>query len=413
MSAIPRFHVLVAGGGYAGQAAAWTLAGHGIKSVLVLDRRGRAGYPHASTSGIATYWLNHLGLPMSASSVAAPIREFRVISNRDAPGTERLLKPKTFGMDMGKVLVEDDYLGKLEHESAARGVTFEHSASFRQVLNYSPANGDYVVEYENGAGRHLVRARWLLDAGGYDARLGRALNIVGKLGPEDHHQGYEISIPNTGQHPEDRVTMWVGSDVAPHGYVWCFPASHDGMSTLRVGIGTPLSIRGEDGRTIPTKTFFDRFLKQHPEFDVKPLSRMGGVIPTARPRKVLHRDLAFVAGDAARLCDSITGGGIHQALRCGVAFGEAVSEGESVYEQKLADVITEMRRRYALKQFLYAATDQELVSVMDALASYTLDGMDVNPYELRGPMLKTFRKRGIHPLWTILRGRRFWKAVAG
>ena len=147
--------------------------------------------------------------------------------------------------------------------------------------------------------------------GGYDSRISRRFGITKELPPEDRHNGLEVSVPNIGQHPPDRVTLYLGA-WAPSGYAWVFPSSEGGQPYLRVGIGTPLSVRDDHGVPIPVKKYFDRFMHDFPEFDLPAHHRMGGVIPTSFPRRILHRLRVLALGDAARLTDGLTGGGIHR-----------------------------------------------------------------------------------------------------
>ncbi len=404
-------HVIV-GGGYAGIAAAVSLAriGRGYGTLLV-DRRGRAGYPPTSTSGIASYWLDRLGFPASPDAIAAPIRSFRLVVHGDPPEKLRLLQPGTsLAPNLGYVLQEHSFLGRLEREAIDGGVEVwhgTHAESARKI-------GDvYEVSLRTPNGLTTVITNWVLDAGGYDSRISRRFGITRELPDEDRHNGLEISIPNTGQHPVDQVTLYLGS-WAPSGYAWVFPSSEEGKPYLRVGIGTPLSVRDPRGVPVAVSKYFKKFLGDFPEFNRPAHHRMGGVIPTYRPNRKLHRGRVLSLGDASRLTDPLTGGGIHQALASGVAAAKAVeASNPSAYEKELKVFIHEMRTRYVWKQVLLGMTEDEVRLTMDALVEMRLPEGKFSPYTMRREALRHLRARGLRPLKVLWRSGRFWRAIAG
>lgn len=408
----PDFDVVVVGGGYAGQAAAVTLARTAPDlRVLVVDRRGRAGYPPSSTSGIASYWLDHLGFPAPPDAVASPIRSIRMVVSGDPPGSERILSPgNPLAPDLGVVLREHSFLGRLEAESTRAGATFwhgTHAENARRVFDH------YWVGLRTPDGERGVTASWVLDAGGYDSRISRRFGITRELPAEDRHNGLEVSVPNTGQHPTDRVTLYAGR-WAPGGYAWVFPSSEGGRPFLRVGIGTPLSLRDERGVPVPVRQFFESFIGEFPELGGPAHHRMGGVIPTYRPDHTLHRGRVLSLGDAARLCDPLTGGGIHQALASGVAAARAVRMTDpGGYEEQMAPFIREMRTRYRIKQVLLGMTTEEVRATMDGIAEMGIPAGDSSPYAMLQKSLRHLRRRGLRPVRILLRSHRFWHAVAG
>lgn len=406
------FGRVIIGGGYAGVAAAVSLARRGLgHGTLLVDRRGRAGYPPSSTSGIASYWLDRLGFPAAPDAIASPIRSFRLVVHGDPPEKLRLLQPgNPLAPDLGYVLQEHSFLDRLEQEAIAEGVEVWHGVHAESARRTDDA---YEVQLRGGDGPRAVTTNWVLDAGGYDSRISRRFGITGELGDEDRHNGLEISVPNTGQHAPDRVTLYLGA-WAPSGYAWVFPSSEDGRPYLRIGLGTPLSIRDPRGVPVPVRYYFQKFLADFPEFDLPAHHRMGGVIPTYRPNRRLHRGRILSLGDAARLTDPLTGGGIHQALASGVAAAKAVEANDpGLYERELRVFIDEMRTRYRWKQVLLGMTEDEIRMTMDALVEMRLPEGKFSPYAMRREALRHLRARGLRPLRVLWRSDRLWRALAG
>ncbi|MDE1821009.1 MAG: NAD(P)/FAD-dependent oxidoreductase [Euryarchaeota archaeon] len=406
------YQVVIVGGGYGGQAAAHELAKLGLAhKALLVDRRGRAGYPAASTSGIASFWLKKLGFPPVESSVSSPINSFRIFIPGDAPEKKRILNnTNLLAGDLGFVLNEDDFLGRLERFSLSKGLTAWHSCAVEDVVR---SDGGYHVAVRDGKTVRLVTTRWVLDAGGYDARVSRKFGIVRELEPESFHMGFEQTIEENAVLPKDQVGMWIGS-TSPAGYIWDFPCSFKGRPARRVGIGTPISVKDEAGRTIATKTFFNRWLKQNPRYDTKPLQREGGIIPTYRPPRTLHAGRVLSIGDSARLCDPVTGGGIHQALASGVMAARTVAEGQpDHYEPLVRPYTKEMRARWAMKQTILSMSDADLRQFFTWFCEFPMPEGDFNPYTVRRDLLRFVRKKGFRPIKTLWKAGRLWKALAG
>ena len=121
------------------------------------------------------------------------------------------------------------------------------------------------------------------------------------------------------------TVFYLGNAVAPEGYAWVFPK---GRRTANVGIGIS-SRRSRKGNR--ARDYLDRFVAEHFP-DGKTIEYIVGGVSVCRPLSSTVSDGLMIVGDAARVSDPITGGGIYNAMHTGrLAAGvasEAVSAGD-------------------------------------------------------------------------------------
>jgi digeranylgeranylglycerophospholipid reductase len=384
------FDVVIAGGGYAGVAAARELGRLGAgPRVLLLDRRGRAGYPPASTSGIAGKWLREYDMEPRDGAAVAELRRFRLFSPVGERSRVLEAAPGLDADSLGVVLNEPNFLGRLEREAVADGVEVWHGAHAASVIG----DGAYAVRVRVDGRDRIVAAGGVIAADGYNSTLGRQAGLTGPLPDDSFHGGFELTVPNLGREPDDEIRMYLGRDVAPYGYCWSFPAVEDGASLRRVGIGTPRSVPR------PPVYWFGRFLARHPEYGGAPVHRVGGIIPTYYPPRRVGRERLLLAGDALRVCDPVTGGGIAPAIITGVEAARALAgraEPVGTYRRRIGFLLRELRTRYVLKQLLYSLEDRELDRFIDLLADYPLpEAGTIDPFAERRRFTRYALRHGL------------------
>lgn len=408
--------VIVAGFGYGGAHATRLLSAFGLK-VLAVDRRGRAGYPPQSTSGIAAAFAKKYGLPTDGGST--PITSFHIYGPE---GSEATLGTNLFG-ELGEVMVEPDVLGKIERECLKNGAEVLHSSGVHHPIR---KDGLWHVTIRGEMGEFGASARFLIDATGYLAWLGRAAGMLPEFNPEDVHGGVEQTVPLPPTHPRGEVRMWLGHRAAPDGYNWAFPSTEHGKPTVRVGVGVPRRIprlRSDPGHPNPWYTVPDGcqnaqywlrgFLRDHPEYDGPVHHRCGGQIPTSAPHPNPYKDGLFLIGDSARLCCPISGAGVMTALESARCAATAITTRHGLdavgrcYLESLRPLQDELRQRYALKQLFYGLSDREIAQLVRIMDRYTVrDEEVVDPLRIRRRLTRGLLLR--HPgiaLSLLTRGR--------
>lgn len=398
---------LIIGGGYGGMMAARELGRAGLgPGTLLVDLRSRAGYPHQSTSGFAEAWIRKYDLPIRGDAVAAPIRAMRLYG---PSGRSRVVSPPgdVGGAAMGMVLQEDNVLANMEAEAIREGVAVLHSTMATHV---SRITDGFRITTRNGQGTRSITGWRLLLFEGYHAHLAKQLGMVEPLRDDQFYRGYEITVPQRDQ-PPGEVRMWLpdrAETVPRASYHWDFPASSSGHATRRVGNASAKS----DPHT--AIWYFRRWWDAHrAEYDGAVLSRCGGIIPTAPPARTVYDSGAFIGGDTATTCCSVTGGGILGALESGYQCAHAIIRGQpKSYGKNLNWIRRELKVRYALKMLVVRLTYDEMDRLVDLLGTYPLPSVpQLNPLKQRRAFTRWALGADPRLFSTILTRGRFWQAV--
>jgi len=166
------------------------------------------------------------------------------------------------------------------------------------------------------------RCRFLVGADGARSVVARALNL-GCNRRLLHGIEYEYTLGPQGPQLEeaDALHCFVDRRLAPGYIAWML----QGVKTLQVG----LARRGE-AQSSDVKTAMREFLARISPLvqldDRKPDSVRAGPIPCGGLVKPHARSRALLVGDAAGMVSPVTAGGIHTALRYGLAAGHAVAD---------------------------------------------------------------------------------------
>lgn len=129
------------------------------------------------------------------------------------------------------------------------------------------------------------------------------------------------------------------------GYGWLFPRRDD----LLAGIGS------FGGSSAGMRTMMQKLMLHAGAGVSSPVS--GALMPGAAPRVRTGSGAVLLAGDAAGLCDRVSGEGISHALESGIAAAEAVIEGADTWRSDCIRIV-EQSSRYRV--FLYGAPFRKL-----------------------------------------------------
>lgn len=290
--------VAIVGAGPAGGAAALTLAGHGLRVVVI----EKAVPPRYKTCGGGVLWRAVKRLPIGIASVVE--RECRVAELvHHAPPLRFLCRREQPIVSM----VMRDRFDHLLIETACRRGGVELRAG-TAVTDVTSARDHVSLATSGGA----VQARFVIAADGVNSVVARR---TGRPALRDIFPALECEVTL----PPDAMERWLEAarfdfGLVPAGYGWVFPkADH-----LSIGVGT--TRRGAAGLPGQYRQYIDRLGLGA----VVREERHGYMIP-CRPREGMFAlPRVLFTGDAAGLADPVTAEGITGGILSGQLAAEAI-----------------------------------------------------------------------------------------
>jgi digeranylgeranylglycerophospholipid reductase len=364
-----KYDVLVIGGGPAGALAGKTAAEKGL-SALIVEKRPAIGAPVRCAEGI---------------------------------GQEALLEfiepdPRWISAEMhgAGIVAPDGFFMKLESEMAGSKVGYVLDRKFfdrELVWKAAEAGADIAVKsraaapiWENGVlkGAKIdfcgkvtdVKADVVIAADGVESKFSKWCGIdttvpVREIMSSVQYVMADIDID------EHATIFYLGNDVAPEGYLWIFPKGH---RTANVGIGISGKKSGEGHRA---KDYLDKFVKKTFP-NGKTIEYIPGGVSVCRPLACTVADNLLIAGDAARVVDPLTGGGIYNAMYTGKLAAEVaadcIKKGDTsksalmVYDKtwRASKMGKAIERNYHIKEYLIKQPDAKLNEIIHSVSKMNL-----------------------------------------
>jgi len=373
-----KYDVVVIGAGPAGSSAAYEAAKRGLK-VLLIEKRAEVGSPIRCAEGVGKEGLEDLGIKPKSEWIANEVKGARIY----APSGDYItLEASMAGSEVGYVLHRDkfdQYLAKMAVDAGSELYTRAMAIGLKRE------DSEIVVRIRHFGNLYEVRTPIVIGADGFESLVGEWAGIRTRLDPKDINVTFEYRITGAKFDP-NYTEFYIGNEVAPGGYVWIFPKSE---KEANVGIGVLLS-RVDSEKKRP-KYLLDKFLKEHPKYRGKIIAVISGAVSVSKPLEPSYTDNVMLVGDAARMIDPLTGGGIIHAIISGRAAGEtaakAIEKGDysnrslKEYEARWKPKIYEkLLRNYLAKEIFVKVSDDVFNKIVDALKDY--DFSRINTYEL-------------------------------
>ncbi|MFO7792278.1 MAG: NAD(P)/FAD-dependent oxidoreductase [Candidatus Saliniplasma sp.] len=370
-----NYDIVVVGGGPAGNTAARFAAREGA-DVLVLEKRQEIGSPVRCAEGVSLSWLEELEIENIESCTSRTMKGAILYS---PAGNELKITEKMAGDEVGVVLERDLFDKEMARLAGKEGADFMvKTSAVGLIIEEGVVKG---VEARSMGKKFEVRADLVIGADGFESQVGRWAGIYDSLKPKDIMTCFQYRMTGITMNP-DYTHFYMGSD-APGGYVWVFPK---GENMANVGLGIQLS-RVEGEKT--PKDYLDDFLETHEHYsNGEAVDMVAGAVAVTHPTEKVTAPGIILVGDAARVVDPMTGGGIVNSLKQGKIAGEfaaeAVKKGRvdeeymDKYEERWRDKLeNKLWRNYMAKETATNLDDETFDKIIDALSEFDLETVTI------------------------------------
>ncbi len=375
-----RYDVVVVGGGPSGSLTARYAAAGGART-LMIEKRQEIGSPVRCGEGIARHFLDECRIPFDRKWVAQEVHGAKVISPN---GSAFKIDERYAGNEVGLVLERDAFDKALAKDAAKAGAEIWVKTSAVGLLRDDGKVTGVRVKRLNE--EFDLPAGCVVGADGFESQVGRWAGIKTLLKMADITGTLQYRLTNIEPDPDfpHYCEFYLGNEVAPAGYVWVFPKDE---STANVGIGIGLD-RLKNKMDI--KGYLDRWIAKDPRMKRAQFLDMvtGGVSPSP-PISEAVRDGVALVGDAARMIDPVTGGGIGNGCRAGRMLGETLAAcaqaGDyskaalQAYEKRWRGELEEqLWRNWMAKNKLCTLSDDTFNKIIETLATANLTKLSVH-----------------------------------
>jgi digeranylgeranylglycerophospholipid reductase len=358
--------VLVVGAGPGGSMAA-KFAARGGARVLLIEKRQEIGSPVRCAEGVALNWMKECDVALDPRWVACTPQGARLFGPN---GTCALVSAERAGNHVGVVVERTLFDKALAQQAAEAGARILLKTYASSMIMTRDAVGGI-------AGKTMgedieIRAKITIAADGYESQIARWSGLDTSLKPNDIISAIQYRLCNV-QNDDRYCDFYVGS-CAPGGYLWSFPK---GPGVANVGIGIPATKLHEPGQV---KTYLDRWIAQHPAYaNGQILEMVAGGVSLNKPLPKTTMDGMMLVGDAARVINPVTGGGIVHACITGKLAGEIAAEAIHQedfsekflrkYEKAWRDRFEKrLKRNWLVKEKIHALEDDDFNRIVDTLA---------------------------------------------
>ena len=369
------YDVLVIGAGPSGSTAARHAAKAGCRTLLI-EKRAEIGVPIRCGEGIAKGWLDEIGIPLSPKFVLHEVQGARVIA---PDGTSLLIDAEKAGNEVGYTIDRGLFDRHLAAEAARAGADIRIRTSAVALMT---ENGRIVGARCEHMGRiEDVPAKIVIGADGFESQVGRWAGLATHLRMRDVDACMEYTM--VGVTGDPRYDDFYLGSCAPGGYAWVFWKGED---IANVGLGVNLSkVRDR----ADAKVYLDRLLAAHPELGQgEVLQEIAGAVSVSPPLERTVADGLLLVGDAARMIDPVTGGGILNGCLAGKFAGEVAGEASVAgdvsatflqrYERRWrARLEEQLYRNYLIKERLLGMDDETIKRLVRAVAEVGLEHVTV------------------------------------
>jgi digeranylgeranylglycerophospholipid reductase len=323
----------IVGASFAGLSCATSLAGAGL-NVAVVEKKADPGEKLHTTGIIVKDAVDQIAL-----LDALPAHLFRRIDG------VRLYAPNLHYVDL---FAPGYYFLATDTPELMRWLSAQAEQAGAKVLCRAPFRTAERIQggFELG---ELGTTRYLIGADGPNSQVAKCLglgtNTKFLFGVEHEYAGLQIS-------DADKLHCFIDRRIAPGYIAWVIP----GVRITQVGLARRVHPR----QPAPESAMSALLEKIAPLFDFRdqqPAAIRAGMIPCGGVVRPVAAKRVLLVGDAAGMVSPLTAGGIHTALKHGLAAGHAVADFLSGRREDPSGWFVDCYPRFRAKHFLRFAFD--------------------------------------------------------
>jgi digeranylgeranylglycerophospholipid reductase len=305
--------IVVVGGGPGGSMAAKFCAQGGLDTIMI-EKKAEIGAPLRCAEGVSKKWLQEVDIKPDPAWICADMVGAVI---RSPSGYEFKLDESQAGAEVGYVLERHLFDKALAADAVKAGAKIMMRTACTGVIK---EKGKIVGITCRSMGEQIeIRAKAIVAADGFESQVGRWAGIDTKVDLNNICSCLQYRMVNADVDPE-YCEFDIGMRIAPGGYLWIFPK---GKGVANVGIGVMATMCKDS----EPKKYLDKFIAEDPRFkNSQAVEVVAGMVSTCPGLDCAVADNVILVGDAARIIDPITGGGIAHACRTGMYAGKVLIE---------------------------------------------------------------------------------------
>jgi len=363
------FDVIVIGGNLAGTSAAINASSRGLNVALV-EKNEQPFSPAHCGEAIHKDILEYFDLLHNHDYIKNPIME--VIINVGIKKYNYKFKTP-LQMIIDRNYIENELLQRAEKQ----GVKLILG---NRMKDFNRPN-DIIL-----ADNTVIQGKIIIDSSGIACQVGRLIGLANKLRPEDIGVGIQSRIQ--GNFNVDTMKLWFHKPYGPMGYAWLFPLN-DKLANVGIGI--------MGGQKFDMKELLDSYIKYEIKGDYKILSTYRSCVPITAPLNRVYKENVMITGDAARLANSLTAGGMRYALISGSLAGIIASKyikkeinSLELYQLNLNKTIRSLTKIYNIKRKM--EKEKNFIKIYSIIFSIACNLNNIAPNICQNYLFKSLRK---------------------
>ena len=373
-----NYDVLVVGAGPAGSSAARFAARNGLKTLLI-EKRPDIGSPVRCGEGVSKAWMPEVDLKPQDHWISDEVKGARIYGPSQT--NPIMLTAETAGNEVGYVIERDKFDKYMAALAASEGADVWVKSPALSVIKDEDGKVSGAVIRHNGE-MVPVHAKMVIAADGFESEFGRWAGLKSLiLAKNDIISAIEYRMVGVDS-DMDYTDFYLGS-VAPAGYIWVFPK---GPHEANVGIGVTIS-KMKDRWDV--RNYLDNWIKAHPGYNKgKIIQVITGGVSVNRVKDKMSMPGLLTVGDAARLIDPITGGGIANGLISGKYAAEVAKKAIDANDfsetmMKNYDIMVKNKferkhlRNWYAKEKLATLSDDTMDKLVDVISDVKIKDISV------------------------------------